>query len=78
VAVTRTDDHELGDFLTAAGKTCFYCHGLIVADPAILWSGAYGNIHLHPACTVELAVRLFRDVHQIECEKHQYVTGKTP
>lgn len=58
--------------LSAVGKTCFFCHELIAEDPAILWMGST-EIYLHPKCTVELTVRLLRDLHEIE-KQYGYVT----
>lgn len=56
--------------VTAQGEECFYCHHKL-ADPAIAWWGAGGiTIFLHPQCVVELAIRLFRDVHELECRTH--------
>jgi hypothetical protein len=62
----------LGLRMTPEHGTCFYCfHPL--DNPAVEWSGATGVICLHPACVLELAVRLFRDVHELECRTGQYV-----
>ena len=56
-------------------QPCYYC-GHSLTSPFIAWMGAGEAIALHPACTVELGIRLFRDVHQIECET-SYVTSRT-
>ena len=60
--------------------SCFYCHEPVSA-PALYWMGSAPReedhaslLVLHPACTVELAIRLFRDVHEIECRTYEYVT----
>lgn len=59
--------------ITAKGRTCFYCYHA-VADPAVVWSGATGEIFLHAPCVVELTIRLYRDVHQLETATHRNVT----
>jgi hypothetical protein len=64
---TSVDDH--GFALTAVGQTCFYCYKP-VADPAVCWMGATGEIYLHPPCVLALFVRLARDVHETECPDH--------
>jgi hypothetical protein len=57
-------------------QPCYYC-GAPLNSPFIVWAGAGAeHLTLHPACTVELAIRLFRDVWQIECET-TYVTART-
>ncbi len=53
--------------VTAEEETCFYC-GNPTFDPAIVWSGFGGKIFLHPACCVELGIRVLRDVHELECK----------
>lgn len=56
--------------VTAEGRECFYCHGPL-SDPAIAWWGGDGiTMFLHPACVAELALRLFRDLHELECKTH--------
>lgn len=56
------------------GTPCFYCHqGL--QGTVILWWGSGADIYLHPACAVELSIRLLRDVHEVEQETHENVTG---
>ena len=47
-------------------KGCFLCWNPL-EDPAIHWMGSTGDIYLHPACVIELAIRMFRDVHEVEC-----------
>ena len=59
-----------GDLL---GRPCFYCHTALQA-PFVVWMGAPltdtddGRLALHPACVLDLFVRLVRDVHEIECK----------
>ncbi len=48
-------------------EQCFYCH----------WSGSTGSICLHPTCVIELTIRLYRDVHEIECSSYGYVTERS-
>jgi len=58
--------------VTAEGESCFYC-GNPTGDPAVVWSGFGGEIFLHPACCVELAIRVLRDVHAMECKAHLHL-----
>lgn len=60
----------------AGEDVCFYCYRQLNA-PVVMWMGSTSNIYLHPACVVELGIRLFRDVHQIECATNSYVTART-
>lgn len=53
---------------------CFHCYQLVV-PPMVAWMGSTAEIVMHPACVVELAIRLFRDVHEIEKTTQRYVTG---
>jgi hypothetical protein len=55
---------------------CFYC-GHPMTSPGIQWLGSTGEIWLHPGCVVELTIRLYRDVHEIECRSHLYMTART-
>ena len=56
-------DIDTGFIHTANGQICFYC-GKATSDPSIHWMGFDADIFLHPGCCVDLAVRLFRDVHE--------------
>jgi len=47
-------------------QLCFYCRDSIVELPYISWIGTT-DVFLHPACAIELSLRLLRDVHQVEC-----------
>ncbi len=53
--------------LEASGKRCFYCGGRI-GFPCVQWNG-WGVVYLyiHPECVSPLAMRLFRDAHEVEC-----------
>ncbi len=72
MAVLTTDEpqdiYQPGDWLKR--ERCFHCHKPMFA-PAIEWRGQaekeYVTLYLHPACAVEFAIRLLRDVHEIEC-----------
>lgn len=55
----------------AKSQCCFYCYKL-VTTPAVLWAGEGGRIFLHAGCAVDLAIRILRDVHEIECKTHTY------
>lgn len=70
--IVRTG-HE--DYAPLEGELCFYCHQRLRA-PSVLWIGADGDIYLHPECVVELTIRLFRDLWELECSRG-YVTSRT-
>ncbi len=55
--------------VTAESHICFYC-GNPTQDPAIVWSGFGDEMFLHPTCCVELAIRVLRDVHELEGKTH--------
>ncbi|MEW6049028.1 MAG: hypothetical protein AB1609_21585 [Bacillota bacterium] len=57
------------DIITAHGQRCFYC-GKPTEDPAVEWHGYTAQIFLHPACAVDLLLRLARDVWEFECRHH--------
>lgn len=68
----RHSDGELcfGHDLRHPGR-CFHCEQP-TGDPQVWWIGVdeHGrciHIVLHPACAIELAIRMLRDVHEIEC-----------
>lgn len=67
----RTEGAEAGCDLPVEQK-CFYC-GLPLRAIAVFWAGADGELWLHPACVVELTIRLYRDVHEVETGTHTYV-----
>lgn len=46
-------------------KGCFLCWKPLSA-PTIHWMGSNGSIFLHPHCVLDLAVRMFRDLHEVE------------
>ena len=57
-----------GDFRAEAlseGVDCFLCTKPLIT-PVVHWMGLTGNIYLHPDCVLRLAVRMFRDVHEIQ------------
>ena len=54
-----------GLIITAADQQCFVCCEP-VDDPSIMWSGFSADIFFHPACALELAIRLMRDIHEYE------------
>ena len=66
-----SQDAEHGLIHTAVGQICFYC-GQSLQGPAIHWIGATDEIFLHSGCCVDLAVRLFRDVHQWQRQVARY------
>jgi hypothetical protein len=51
---------------------CFYCDQPLRA-PSVDWMGATGTISLHPGCVVELTIRLYRDLHELECRTNVYI-----
>jgi hypothetical protein len=66
VSLTTSVPNPHGLVMTAIGQTCFYCHEP-TSDPAVLWDGATGAIYLHPVCVAHLTVRLYRDLHELDC-----------
>lgn len=64
MSITSPFPDEQGLVNSAIGHSCFFCHTLL-DDPAVCWSGADADIYLHPDCVPDLAVRMFRDVHEI-------------
>jgi hypothetical protein len=57
------------------GQVCFYCGAPFVAgQPAVEWSGydagteTSAQIFFHKDCVMAFTVRVFRDVHALECE----------
>ena len=60
--------HDLNDVL------CFFCFEVLTLwgdtrTPIIHWAGATGDIYLHPDCVLQLAIRMFRDVHEVQIKK---------
>ncbi len=57
-----------------AGTPCFYCQyplsGMVIA-----WWGNGADVYLHPKCTVELSIRLLRDIHEVEHQTRTSITG---
>lgn len=66
MSVTSPIPDENGIAWTAVGHDCFLCSKPL-RDPAVHWMGATAEIFLHPECVKDLAVRLFCDLHEIEC-----------
>lgn len=56
---------------SARGRECFYCY-LPLDDPAVMWIGEH-DIFFHPHCVLNLAIRLFRDVHEIQCRQNREI-----
>jgi len=51
---------------------CFFC-GKQLMCPAVHWMGSEcKNIVLHPACLLDLFVRMARDLHEIKAEGSGY------
>ena len=46
-------------------RPCFFCVEPMI-PPLVHWMGAGGDIYLHPDCVFNLALRLYRDVHEIQ------------
>ncbi len=74
--MSLTKPEDLGTaWLSAVGEDCFYCGRIIEADPVIEWRGfADFRFLLHPCCLVELTIRLFRDLHELECRNKRKIT----
>lgn len=59
------------DGMWVDGRPCFFCREEVFA-PALFWMGET-DLLLHPTCFVQLATRLFRDLHELE-RKHSRET----
>jgi hypothetical protein len=57
-------EEMFGDLL---GTECFFCYRPLTR-PFVLWSGASGYLSLHPACVLNLFLRLARDVWELQCK----------
>jgi hypothetical protein len=64
VSITSPIPDAHGVAHTATGQCCFLC-GRELHDPAVFWMGATAEVYLHADCVPDLAVRMFRDVHEI-------------
>ena len=63
MAIVFHDSDVRGRFLDA--QSCFYC-GQSFDKVAIMWDGIGDSIWLHSDCFIKLAIRMFRDVHELE------------
>ena len=79
MSVHRYGDEFCRDYLNYSGRfVCTHCGHEIAADPFIAWLVSFGvgkardagHIFLHPACALDLCVRMIRDVHEIECREN--------
>jgi hypothetical protein len=52
------------------GMVCAYCHHLITETCITWWGVRDKDLTLHPACAVDLCLRILRDVHEVECRQH--------
>ncbi len=57
--------------------TCFYCKKPLTSGYAAYWNGTT-ELYLHAPCLVELTIRMYRDVHEVELLNHKNVTPGTP
>ena len=55
-------------------EKCFYCGLAIGTFPFITWIGSGATINLHPACTLNLVVRLMHDVHDVQIHSSSHAT----
>jgi len=74
LAIVHHHDVECVTYNVTADPLCYNCANPLTT-PAVAWHGAGDPLYLHPPCVVEFAIRLFRDVHEIERATHEYVTG---
>lgn len=76
--ITHTTDQGTGGESNRraipAGTPCFYCHQRLQGS-VVMWWGEGADLYLHPECTVELSIRLLRDVHEIERNTQTNITG---
>jgi len=47
---------------TGIGQACFLCERRIAREPAWTWSGATGQIFLHPGCAADFMLRIGSDL----------------
>lgn len=64
MSVIKPDSEIYGEELREA--ECFYCYKR-VWPLAVLWSSNGYHLWMHAKCVKSLAVRMFRDVHEVEC-----------
>lgn len=70
--ITMYSDGSASENCWQGGEKCFYC-GLVLSQEeyAVQWMGFGGDsghtLYMHSGCTVELTIRLLRDVHEVEC-----------
>jgi|1_EtaG_2_1085319.scaffolds.fasta_scaffold05779_9 hypothetical protein len=62
MGIIRSNTVIFGEKLSSA--KCFLC-GAGFKDVAILWDGLPEALWLHPGCVTDLAVCMFRDVHEV-------------
>lgn len=77
MAIVRDVDLKRPDAATHFGSEdadCFFC-GERLGTPFVLWQGTgpLGRLVLHPACVLELNLRISRDVHAIQHELRMHV-----
>jgi len=57
-------------------QPCFYCGKALSGEAILYWRGpspepakaqSPADLFLHPGCFLEMATRLFRDLHAVEC-----------
>ena len=74
----RTPAHPAAWYAaTFREQSCFFGDGLLAA-PFSICHGFGEPIALHPPCVVELTIRLYRDVWEIECSPgYGYVTERS-
>ena len=63
----------LRDYMQAEGLTkpppCFYC-GETISEDGVFWMGhGQAQLYLHEQCCLNLVVRLFRDVHELQISR---------
>ena len=63
MAIVFHDSDVRGEFLDE--QICFFCSQSF-DKVAIMWDGSGASIWLHSDCFIKLAIRMFRDVHELE------------
>ena len=74
--ITSSVPDGQGLAFSAAGLPCFFC-ARTLADPAVHWRGATGDLYLHAACVSLLIICLARDVHEIAMVEWSEARGET-
>jgi hypothetical protein len=63
---TRPEKIAVHPYAYNPADPCFYCHDPLSGEVVLYWGGSVGDIYFHPGCFLEMATRMFRDLHNVE------------